>query len=67
MSEQGWQFLDDFTLANMIVALRPDLADDLSAALDHVLDGGETGHERRARLRAFRTELQIVLGIEPRA
>jgi hypothetical protein len=64
VAEDGWQFLDDFTLANMIVALRPDLADDLSAALDHVLDGGETEVVRQERLRAFRKELQIVLGNE---
>src|SRR5688572_13727566 len=40
--------LDDFTLANMMIALRPDLAADIAAALDRLDDvpGGEAWRPR---------------------
>jgi hypothetical protein len=55
--------LDDVTLANMIVALRPDLAADVAAALERLAE--EPGTESwRPRIDGFRHELR--LGLEAR-
>jgi ABC-type Zn uptake system ZnuABC Zn-binding protein ZnuA len=58
MSADAGPFVDEFVIANMLIALNPQFADDLRATLAAALDGlGSLDDRQRRRMQQLHREL----------